>query len=653
MAPTPPLVQGGTYQLVVVVDPPRSEPSVLSPDLGYAFNEQTNLTNINETIDHHESPYPTTKSVSEAVGLILICLLGVVGNLLIAFTLLRRKQLKYPSNRLVLSLNISSVLFCGCILPFSISIVLSRNPSIWKFGHFWCQIVGFLSLLFSVAGAPTIAFIAIDRYVAIVRPMVYTNIITIPRSSTMAVAAWIFGLFVAFPPLFGFARFHYVPQEYTCSVDWDHSPAFSILYLLCAIIIPVAIVVYCYSVIFQIALKKCQRINIGLFCVDNLLTPSPSSADIRVREPKERQKVARSKTIHTVSDTGSLEMGRVRSSPSLYGLNSLNRLNRITSIPMTSKRPSFTWIQYQSPKKGFLTIFTVVGSFTLAWIPHGIKIAFQAVTLEQKLPIWFQLCSYWFLVSSFALHPFVYGLMNRAIRSEIFPAIFPPKNPALKGLPRKNSMRRISMPVNNNVLNEDEPPTPPPITGNTLTVLNRPNSAPSQRHSLTVDHLEQFQSIKESCFSSLRSSPLFRSRRISLPGEYKVPAPLMDPRSHQQSPGSSNYLRRSSKWGFKPPTETVHIIITPPPPVASDGEGFDGIMRNNHTDSGFGEDLFSDTGRHLDPMSLCVPMERPYDAGANMRRSERQMTVVPSCLEMENILEDEVLTLNIDRKGVT
>lgn len=206
MAPTPPLVQGGTYQLVVVVDPPRSEPSVLSPDLGYAFNEQTNLTNINETIDHHESPYPTTKSVSEAVGLILICLLGVVGNLLIAFTLLRRKQLKYPSNRLVLSLNISSVLFCGCILPFSISIVLSRNPSIWKFGHFWCQIVGFLSLLFSVAGAPTIAFIAIDRYVAIVRPMVYTNIITIPRSSTMAVAAWIFGLFVAFPPLFGFAR---------------------------------------------------------------------------------------------------------------------------------------------------------------------------------------------------------------------------------------------------------------------------------------------------------------------------------------------------------------------------------------------------------------------------------------------------------------
>ena len=39
----------------------------------------------------------------------------------------------------------------------------------------------------------------------------------------------------------------------------------------------------------------------------------------------------------------------------------------------------------------------------------------------------------------------IYGLLNRAVRSEIIPAIFPPKNAAMKGLPRKNSQRRISM----------------------------------------------------------------------------------------------------------------------------------------------------------------------------------------------------------------
>ena len=46
---------------------------------------------------------------------------------------------------------------------------------------------------------------------------------------------------------------------------------------------------------------------------------------------------------------------------------------------------------------------------------------------------------------SFATNPVIYGLLNRAIRSEIMPALFPPKNAAMRGLPRKNSQRRISM----------------------------------------------------------------------------------------------------------------------------------------------------------------------------------------------------------------
>ncbi len=34
-----------------------------------------------------------------------------------------------------------------------------------------------------------------------------------------------------------------------------------------------------------------------------------------------------------------------------------------------SKRPSFLWLQYQSPRKGVLTILAIVGSFYLTWVP--------------------------------------------------------------------------------------------------------------------------------------------------------------------------------------------------------------------------------------------------------------------------------------------
>ena len=41
----------------------------------------------------------SVNQVAEVFVLTVIALVGIVGNLLIAFTLIRRKQLKYPSNR--------------------------------------------------------------------------------------------------------------------------------------------------------------------------------------------------------------------------------------------------------------------------------------------------------------------------------------------------------------------------------------------------------------------------------------------------------------------------------------------------------------------------------------------------------------------------
>ena len=117
-----------------------------------------------------------------------------------------------------------------------------------------------------------------------------------------------------------------------------------------------------------------------------------------------------------------------------------------TPSSLSSKRPSFTWIQYQSPKKGFLTIVAVVGSFLGSWLPWGTVTALEVFGRDSQVPLWTRELAFLSLVASFASHPVVYGLMNRAIRSEIRPAIWPPKNKALRGLPRKHSLRRISMP---------------------------------------------------------------------------------------------------------------------------------------------------------------------------------------------------------------
>ena len=60
-----------------------------------------------------------------------------------------------------------------------------------------------------------------------------------------------------------------------------------------------------------------------------------------------------------------------------------------------SKRPSFTWIQYQSPRKGFLTILIVVGSFFLQWLPTLVGAIYEVIGWDQRIQEWVKSVSFW------------------------------------------------------------------------------------------------------------------------------------------------------------------------------------------------------------------------------------------------------------------
>ena len=201
----------------------------------------------------------------------------------------------------------------------------------------------------------------------------------------------------------------------------------------------------------QVALKKCQRVNFNV-------APSPSTVrrnnasehwDPKALEealfaaklapkPKPRQKVRRSRTIHAIDVKQTFDTSSAR----LRTTASMNTLCR--QFPSSgSKRPSLTWIPYQSPRKGLLTTLAILGTFVLSWLPFA-SVAL-ATAFEFNTALWPQSVSRLILLTTFVSHPLLYGLMNRAIRSEIAPALCPPRNLALEGLPRKNSQRRISV----------------------------------------------------------------------------------------------------------------------------------------------------------------------------------------------------------------
>lgn len=263
------------------------------------------------------------------------------------------------------------------------------------------------------------------------------------------------------------------------------------------------------------------------------------------------------------------------------------------------KRPSFAWLQpLHSPRKGLFTIVVIVGSFLVTWLPTSARIVMLVLKGEPP-PVWLCRMSSLLLVTSFATNPMIYGLLNRAIRSEIIPAVFPPRNAAMKGLPRKNSQRRISMAAFTDASGRDPPP---PASDFGIALSSPPPPLPFvgsatglRRNSLDPDRVLPGNGVAakpEGMPPAHPESGQLRTRRTSAPSFLAI-----NNRTRIPPASSSSNVEAGSPRDTPPPK----ILITPPPECARERARFPSSSRRDgqekkmasigYSDSGIGDDM--------------------------------------------------------------
>eukprot|EP00058_Branchiostoma_floridae_P017910 XP_002603399.1 hypothetical protein BRAFLDRAFT_122583 [Branchiostoma floridae] len=164
--------------------------------------------------DSGSSIYTTDYAAGQTSAIILIFLASCVGNFLVAFTLWRKAYLLTVSNKFVFSLTVSNFLLSLLVFPFCAASAVLRR---WIFGVIWCNFTGFVTVLVSSASLLTLGIIAIDRYYAIVRPMMYPDIITPQRGYQLLFYIWLHATVIALPPLFGWGKYQF-QVSYTTTV---------------------------------------------------------------------------------------------------------------------------------------------------------------------------------------------------------------------------------------------------------------------------------------------------------------------------------------------------------------------------------------------------------------------------------------------------
>ncbi|XP_053347164.1 trace amine-associated receptor 13c-like [Clarias gariepinus] len=205
----------------------------------------------------------TERPVSPVVYILLyVCsaalvLLTVCGNLLVIISVFHFKQLHTPTNMFVLSLAVSDFFIGSLTMPL---ILIWAIESCWIFGtHFCIYFMMTGSFLMSLS-IYNIALIAVDRYLALSNPFLYTNTVSVRNTRVVIVFDWC--LIVAYNvALFyfngNFMNYEMCPGE--CFISLYE--VWSVTDLVYSFVFPLSVIIIFYTLVFVIAKKHATAIR--------------------------------------------------------------------------------------------------------------------------------------------------------------------------------------------------------------------------------------------------------------------------------------------------------------------------------------------------------------------------------------------------------
>ena len=130
---------------------------------------------------------------------ILICL-ALASNLLAIGFAFKRKS-KTSHNSMVLSLTVSSLMMVAFCVPFNMSLI--SNP-FWNNDNAQCKLASYLQNVAVISAMLTPVFIAVDRYLAILRPLQFRNKTSSGVNCFVLAFIWSLAILVSIPNLFWF-----------------------------------------------------------------------------------------------------------------------------------------------------------------------------------------------------------------------------------------------------------------------------------------------------------------------------------------------------------------------------------------------------------------------------------------------------------------
>lgn len=302
------------------------------------------------------------KKVFISLAFSIIIFLTVFGNLLVFLAVVCTRNLRKPTNYLVVNLAIADMSLGVSVLPFSAALEVLGH---WPFGSTFCEIWAAIDVLYCTASINTLCVISIDRYIGVTRPLRYREMITGKHVLAMILTVWVVSFAVSIPALLGW-RDHSSSELNSCDVNDQIGYVFFSVSV--SFYIPTIIVIFIYWKIYQITRKSIDDM------MQNMVFPHQTNQEVtshlRKEDPVEYHQSVSELSLSSSDSSQSLSLSGSLTHDRSIKQNGVDEINRHNVLVQRRMR------KFKMELKAAKTLAKVVGAFICCWFPFFFLLPF-------------------------------------------------------------------------------------------------------------------------------------------------------------------------------------------------------------------------------------------------------------------------------------
>uniref|UniRef100_A0A1B6MBC4 G-protein coupled receptors family 1 profile domain-containing protein n=1 Tax=Graphocephala atropunctata TaxID=36148 RepID=A0A1B6MBC4_9HEMI len=225
-----------------------STPTWLPEEFGEMLNNSLNGNNsMNETAFNCNTDQPTLYFITQVLYA-LVCIVGLFGNSLVIYVVLRFSKMQTVTNMYIVNLAIADECFLVGI-PF---LIATMSLQLWPFGDIMCKIYMTTTSINQFTSSIFLTIMSADRYVAVCHPISAPKIRTPMISKVISFSAWTASGFLMIP-VFMYSQH----LNDSCNIIWPESEnlsgqtAFTLYSFILGFAIPLMLIMCFYVLVIR------------------------------------------------------------------------------------------------------------------------------------------------------------------------------------------------------------------------------------------------------------------------------------------------------------------------------------------------------------------------------------------------------------------